>query len=108
MTSGSLSRHPMQLDAVFSLPVLNIDSERTDGLVHGTHPRAWRGPVTREMAQARARELALIAGRPAPLVLQSDYEQAKRELTGEWDFERQNAVFDAADPGSNALARAIT
>jgi hypothetical protein len=52
---------------------------------------------TRKMAQARARELAVIAGRPACHVIQSDYEQAKRELTGESDRERQDAILDAAD-----------
>jgi hypothetical protein len=53
------------------------------------------GSVTRETVQARARELALIAGRVPPRVTQADYEQAKRELTGESDFDRQEAVLDA-------------
>jgi hypothetical protein len=88
----------MQFDAVLSRPVSNPNPE------HGSPPAALRvvfgedGPpaVTREMAQARAREIALSAGRPVPHVTQLDYEQAKRELTGEADFERQNAVFEAA------------
>src|SRR4051812_39303134 len=41
------------------------------------------GTVTREMVLARARELALINGRSAEQVLQLDWEQAKRELSGE-------------------------
>ncbi len=53
------------------------------------------GPVTREMVHARAQELARLAGHVHPQVRQSDYEQAKRELTGESDIDRQNAVLDA-------------
>jgi len=53
------------------------------------------GPVTREKVQARARELALIAGRTPLLVSQSDYAQARRELTGESDLDLQDAILDA-------------
>jgi hypothetical protein len=53
------------------------------------------GPVTRKMVQQRASELALIAGRPRHSVQQADYEQAKRELTGESDIDRQDAILDA-------------
>jgi hypothetical protein len=53
------------------------------------------GAVSRAMVDARARELALIAGRPAPEVSQADYEQAKRELTGERDIDRQDEILDA-------------
>lgn len=53
------------------------------------------GPVTREMVQARARELAIIAGRVPPHVSQADYEQAKRELTGEPDIDRQEALLES-------------
>jgi hypothetical protein len=53
------------------------------------------GPVNRDMVQARARELALIAGRTAPEVSKADYDQAKRELTGESDLDRQDALLDA-------------
>jgi len=52
-------------------------------------------PVTREDVQARARELALIDGLTPPDVTQAEYEQAKRELTGESDLDRQEAVLDA-------------
>ena len=41
------------------------------------------GTVTPEMVEARARELAAIAGRVSSQPSQIDYEQAKRELTGE-------------------------
>jgi hypothetical protein len=53
------------------------------------------GPVTREMIHARARELAMIAGRAPPHVSQADYEQAKRELTGESDLDRQEALLES-------------
>jgi hypothetical protein len=51
--------------------------------------------LTREDVHARARELALIDGRTPPDVSQADYEQAKRELTGESELDRQEAVLDA-------------
>lgn len=44
---------------------------------------------------ARTQQLALLAGRVAPQVSQTDYEQAKREVTGATDPDRQNAVLDA-------------
>jgi hypothetical protein len=53
------------------------------------------GPVSRKMIQQRASELALIAGRPGNEVHQADYEQAKRELTGESDVDRQDAILNA-------------
>ena len=53
------------------------------------------GPVTRAMVQTRAQELAAIAGRSAADVSQVEYLQAKRELTGESDIDRQDAILDA-------------
>jgi hypothetical protein len=53
------------------------------------------GPVTRDLVQARTRELAVIAGRTPHQVTQADYERAKRELTGETDIDRQDAALDA-------------
>jgi hypothetical protein len=41
------------------------------------------GTVTEEMVMGRARELAEINGRPADNVLDSDIDQARRELTGQ-------------------------
>ena len=52
------------------------------------------GTVTRAMVHARAQELALLAGYPTTHIRQSDYEQAKRELTGEPDIARQDAMLD--------------
>jgi hypothetical protein len=50
--------------------------------------------VTRAKVDARARALAASAGRTPPHVTQVDYQQAKRELTGETDLDRQNAMLD--------------
>ncbi len=49
--------------------------------------------VTPHMVQSRTVELAISAGRTAIEIKQSDYEQAKRELTGETDSGRQHAVL---------------
>src|SRR5947199_9489448 len=46
------------------------------------------GTVTSEMVQARARELAAINGHPSK-PSEADYQQAKRELTGESEIEPQ-------------------
>src|ERR1700757_2852786 len=47
------------------------------------------GTVTSEMVEARARELAAINGRPSSEPSQADYQQAKRELTGETEMDPQ-------------------
>ena len=52
------------------------------------------GLVTRAMVHLRTHELALLAGRVPPDVSQTDYEQAKRDITGETDQERQDAMLD--------------
>jgi hypothetical protein len=49
---------------------------------------------TREMARSRTLELAALDGREAHQIRQADYEQAKRELTGESDLDRQQAMLD--------------
>jgi hypothetical protein len=45
------------------------------------------GTVTEEMVRQRARELAVINGRDENNVLDSDFKQARRELTGEEHLE---------------------
>jgi hypothetical protein len=50
------------------------------------------GTVTREMVQARARELALINGRAPEAFTQEDWQQARRELTG------QESALEDTDP----------
>ena len=47
------------------------------------------GTVTPAMVEARARELAAINGRPSSEPSETDYQQAKRELTGESDTDPQ-------------------
>lgn len=45
------------------------------------------------MVRSRTVELALHAGRNSMEIRQCDYEQAKRELTGETNYDRQHAVL---------------
>ena len=53
------------------------------------------GTVTRKMVRERAVELAIINGRSAQDVSKSDWEQAKRELTGGPDTDPKEAVLDS-------------
>jgi len=53
------------------------------------------GPISRAMVLTRARELALIAGRDTAHPQPADLAQARRELTGETDIDRQEAMLDA-------------
>jgi hypothetical protein len=65
------------------------------------------------MAQARARELALMAVECRPHVTQADYEQAKRELMGEPDMDRQEAILESlpetnrSDPMPGSTGRQV-
>jgi hypothetical protein len=54
------------------------------------------GTVTRKMVRERAVELAIINGRSAQEASKSDWEQAKRELTGEPDLDPKEAVLESA------------
>src|SRR5436305_6384453 len=47
------------------------------------------GTVTSDMVEARARELAAINGHPSSEPSEADYQQAKRELTGEAETDPQ-------------------
>ncbi len=58
------------------------------------------GRVTRESIHLRACELALTNRRHFGRVSQADYEQAKMELTGERDTERQEAILVQEPPQS--------
>ena len=51
-------------------------------------------PNLRQRVNRRAHELAALAMRVTPCVVQSDYEQAKRDVTGETDRERQFAMIN--------------
>ena len=61
-----------------------------------TENSAGIGTVTRKMVRERAIELAVINGRPAQDVSKSDWEQAKRELTGEPDADPKEAILESA------------
>ena len=61
-----------------------------------TENSAGIGTVTRKMVRERAVELAVINGRSAQEVSKSDWEQAKRELTGDSDPDPNEAVLESA------------
>jgi len=54
------------------------------------------GTVSRKMVRERTVELAVINGRSAQETSKSDWEQAKRELSGEPDMDRNDAALDSA------------
>ena len=54
------------------------------------------GTVTRKMVRERAVELAVINGHAAQDVSKSDWEQAKRELTGEPDADLKETILESA------------
>jgi hypothetical protein len=61
-----------------------------------TENSAGLGTVTRKMVRERAVELAAINGRSMQEVSRTDWEQARRELTGEPDEDPKKAVLEAA------------
>jgi len=71
---------------------------KTNPLKEGalTENSAGIGTVTRKMVRERAVELAVINGRTAHQTSQSDWEQAKRELTGEPDVDPKAAALESA------------
>jgi hypothetical protein len=71
---------------------------KTNPLKQGalTENSAGIGTVTRKMVRTRATELALINGRSAQDVSKADWEQAKRELTGEPDADAKETVLESA------------
>jgi hypothetical protein len=72
------------------------------------------GTVTSEMVEARARELAAISGRASSKPSEADYQQAKRELTGEPEIDPQEESSESIAesegwdpvPGSTGLQAA--
>src|ERR1700677_3350383 len=54
------------------------------------------GTVSRKMVRERAVDLAIINGRSAQDASKSDWEQAKRELTGEPHIDPKDAVLESA------------
>ena len=71
---------------------------KTNPLKQGvlTENSAGIGTVTRKTVRERASELAVINGRPAQDVSKSDWEQARRELTGEPDVDPKEAILESA------------
>jgi Protein of unknown function (DUF2934) len=61
-----------------------------------TENSAGLGTVTREMVKKRAVELAVQDGRPAQDVSNSDWQQAKRELTGGSDADPKELILESA------------
>jgi len=53
------------------------------------------GTVTRKMLRERAVELAIINGRSAQHVSKSDWEQAKRELTGDSSTDPKEDILES-------------
>ena len=71
---------------------------KTNPLKRGTLTEngAGIGNVTQEMVGDRAAELALINGRSAEDASQSDWDQAKRELTGEPGADPNDEILESA------------
>ena len=61
-----------------------------------TENSAGIGTVTRKMLRERAVELASINGRSAQHVSKSDWEQAKRELTGDSSTDPKEDILESA------------
>ncbi len=76
----------------------NYQPMKTNPLKQGalTEKSAGIGTVTRKMVRERAVELAVISGRSEQNVSKSDWEQAKRELTGEPDADPKETVLESA------------
>ena len=61
-----------------------------------TENSAGIGTVTRKMVRERAVDLAVINGRAPRDVSKSEWDQAKRELTGESDTDPTDALLESA------------
>jgi hypothetical protein len=61
-----------------------------------TEHSAGSGAATRKMVRERAVELAVINGRSAQAVAKSDWEEAKRELTGQPNTDPKTVVLESA------------
>ena len=53
------------------------------------------GTVTPEMIRERARELAILSGRIPAHVTQAEFDQARRELSGESDLDAREVILEA-------------
>ena len=72
------------------------------------------GTVTHKMVRERAVELAVIDGRTAQEVSKSDWEQAKRELTGGSDMDPKETLLESVpeserwEPVSDSTGHIVT
>ena len=71
---------------------MKIDPPKEDAIIINS---TGIGTVTRKMVRERAAELAVINGRSAQDASKSDWEQAKRELTGEPDEDPKEALLES-------------
>jgi len=72
---------------------MKIDPPKEDAIIIHS---SGIGTVTRKMVLDRAVELSVIDGRSAPEVSKSDWEQAKRELTGGSELDPNEASLESA------------
>lgn len=63
---------------------------------HLAETPASGGPASRGMLRERAVELALLDGRTAQEVSKADWDEARRELTGELEADPKQAFLEAA------------
>ena len=79
-----------------------------------TENSAGIGTVTRKMVRERAVELAVMDDRSAQKVSKSDWQQAKRELTGQPDMDPKEAMLESApeserwDPVPGSTGRKVS
>ncbi len=78
-----------QLKVNTNRELVNYEKKSAEQRYHNKGNTAGIGTVTSEMVEARARELAAINGRPSSEPSEADYQQAKRELTGEAEMDPQ-------------------
>jgi len=83
-----------------------------DGVL--TENSAGIGTITRKMVRERAVELAVMDDRSAQKVSKSDWQQAKRELTGQPDMDPKEAMLESApeserwDPVPGSTGRKVS
>ena len=71
---------------------------KTNPLKQGllTENTAGIGTVTRKMVRTRSVELAVIGGRSPEEVSKSDWEQAKRDMTGDPETDPKEVILESA------------
>ena len=72
---------------------MKIDPLKEDALIINA---TGVGTVTHQMVKDRAAELAVINGRSAQEASKTDWDQARRELTGEPEMDPKEAALEAA------------